>query len=157
MRPVGRVLAVAIAVAVVGLVAVSTGRAAACPVAPADPPPTVVGTEREVVLLRQDQAATCARLDELLLDVQPQLVNIAAATSSTSTAAASTRDRLPLELDVDGRLKVADVAGDGTLALTAGDRERLDLSWWGIWTIAGFILVLISAPYWERAWRFWRE
>jgi hypothetical protein len=45
----------------------------------------------------------------------------------------------------------------GVVALSDDDASRLDLAWWGVWLVAGFLLVLIAAPMWERAWRFWRE
>ncbi len=32
------------------------------------------------------------------------------------------------------------------VALGAGDRDRLDLAWWGIWGMVGLILVLLVAP-----------
>jgi hypothetical protein len=156
VRLLGRVLLVAL-VCWIALAWVERARAADClPLPDSLPaPPATDSTTWEVRELRRDLAQLCA----FQAEDQTTFAAIAAATSSTSTAAASTRDRLPLELDVDGRLKVAELAGDGggTLELTAGDRERLDLSWWGIWTVAGFILVLISAPLWEKAWRFWRE
>jgi hypothetical protein len=41
--------------------------------------------------------------------------------------------------------------------LGTADRERLDLSWWGAWAIVGLMLVQLIAPYWARAWRFWRD
>jgi len=46
----------------------------------------------------------------------------------------------------------ANTAGDGpaevsgTVALSGGDRERLDLAWYGVWAAVGLLLVLMIAP-----------
>lgn len=41
----------------------------------------------------------------------------------------------------------------GTVALSAADRERLDLSWWGVWAVGGLLLVVVLAPRWFAAFR----
>ena len=43
------------------------------------------------------------------------------------------------------------------VALAPVDRNRLDLSWWGVWAVVGTLWVLLIAPMFARAWRFWRE
>jgi len=37
-----------------------------------------------------------------------------------------------------------------TVALDGDSSSRLDLSWWGIWIVAGLLTVLIIRPYWDR-------
>lgn len=44
----------------------------------------------------------------------------------------------------------------GSLALEEEDRDRLDLSWWGTWSVVGLMLVLLLALSWNSSWRFWR-
>lgn len=45
----------------------------------------------------------------------------------------------------------------GEVSLSASDRERLDLGWWGAWATVGLLLVLLFAQKWHGAWRFMRE
>jgi hypothetical protein len=46
-----------------------------------------------------------------------------------------------------------DVAG--TVALSPDDAQRLDLSAYGVWFLGGLLLILIAAPMFTRAFRFW--
>lgn len=41
----------------------------------------------------------------------------------------------------------------GTVALSDEDRERADLTWWGMWALVGLTLTLIAAPRWFAAFR----
>lgn len=43
------------------------------------------------------------------------------------------------------------------VALSAADRERLDLTWWGLWALIGLTLALMVAPMFHHSWRFWRD
>lgn len=40
--------------------------------------------------------------------------------------------------------------GSTTVTLSPGDRERLDLNWWGVWALVGLVLVLMIAPAFLR-------
>jgi len=59
-------------------------------------------------------------------------------------------------------LQAAAVEDDATtaaqrVALAPVDRNRLDLSWFGVWAVVGTLWVLLIAPLFVRAFRFWRE
>lgn len=62
---------------------------------------------------------------------------------------------------IDARLEAMDDATPGTaaqrVALSAPDRERLDLAWYGMWAVVGLLLVLLVSQKWYGAWRFLRE
>jgi hypothetical protein len=45
----------------------------------------------------------------------------------------------------------------GTVALSADDAQRLDLSWYGAWAGVGVLLVLLVAPTFLRSFRFWSD
>jgi hypothetical protein len=45
---------------------------------------------------------------------------------------------------------------DGTVQLAADDADRAELTAWGIWFLAGVLLVLLFANLWHRAWKFWQ-
>lgn len=47
-------------------------------------------------------------------------------------------------------------ASSGTLALSADDSSRLDLTWWGVWAIVGVLFALMIAPLFVRTFRFWK-
>jgi hypothetical protein len=38
----------------------------------------------------------------------------------------------------------------GTVALDPDTTDRLDLAWWGMWAVAGLLLLQIIAPAWRR-------
>jgi hypothetical protein len=43
----------------------------------------------------------------------------------------------------------------GVVALSEDDQARLDLTWYGVWLLAGLTLVLLIAPMFVRSFRFW--
>lgn len=47
-------------------------------------------------------------------------------------------------------------SGGGSTSSSPDVLDRLDLMWWGVWAVAGLLLVLVIAPLWSRAWGFWR-
>lgn len=58
-----------------------------------------------------------------------------------------------LHADLTTTPGTTDIAG--TVALSSDDAERLDLVWYGVWLLAGITLVLIVAPMFVKAFRFW--
>jgi hypothetical protein len=46
--------------------------------------------------------------------------------------------------------------GTSSVALSPDDQTRMDLTWWGVWAVAGLVLVLLIAPDFRSSWRFWR-
>lgn len=68
----------------------------------------------------------CERLTALVAEAEAQTAQLALIEANTAG---------------DGPAEVS-----GTVALSAGDRERLDLTWWGVWAVAGLVLVLMIAP-----------
>jgi hypothetical protein len=42
------------------------------------------------------------------------------------------------------------------LLVEAQDHDRSDLAAWGVWFVAGVLLVSLFAPRWHGSWRFWR-
>jgi hypothetical protein len=45
----------------------------------------------------------------------------------------------------------------GTVALDGEASDRLDLTAWGVWFLAGLTVCLLFASKWDRVWRFWRD
>jgi hypothetical protein len=43
------------------------------------------------------------------------------------------------------------------VALAPVDRNRLDLTWWGVWALVGTTFGLFAGSHLLRAFRFWRE
>ena len=43
------------------------------------------------------------------------------------------------------------------VALAPVDRNRLDLTWWGVWACGGLMLGMFAGQILLRAFRFWRE
>jgi hypothetical protein len=92
---------------------------------------------------------TCPTADDACKALAERLEAQVAATEANGAKL----DQLHTDLTTTGG--ATEVAG--TVALSDDDASRLDLVWWGVWINSGFLLVLIAAPIWERAWRFWRE
>lgn len=47
-------------------------------------------------------------------------------------------------------------SGSLVASLSTNDGQRMDLVWWGVWTVAGLLVILIISPMLTDAFRFWR-
>ncbi len=125
--------AVLLLVLVVAGAAAGTAGAQAPPVcadAPSDfEPPLPNDSAIETRELRQDVAADCAAL----LDRLDSLIALQEAAVESETTTSAQR-----------------------VALAPVDRNRLDLMWWGAWATVGMMFVLLAAPMFLRAFRFWQ-
>src|SRR5262245_48983230 len=43
------------------------------------------------------------------------------------------------------------------VALDGEASDRLDVTGWGVWFLAGLTVCLLFAAKWDRVWRFWRD
>jgi hypothetical protein len=75
----------------------------------------------------------------------------------TDAACLALAERLE-QLDADTVANLPPPAGPvtGTVALSADDASRLDLSGWGVWFACGLLVCLLFAQMWHRVWGFWR-
>ena len=76
----------------------------------------------------------------------------------TDAACLAITERLEqLDADTVANLPVPAGPVSGTVALSADDASRLDLSSWGIWFLCGLTVCLLFAQLWHRVWKFWRD
>jgi hypothetical protein len=97
---------------------------------PPSPPGEITDDAIETRNQRIEDAQNCAALAERL----ETLVALTEAAADTAPGTAAQR-----------------------VALSTADRNRLDLSWWGVWAVVGTAWALMLAPMFQRAFRWWRE
>lgn len=129
---VGALVLVALAVP---LLVPDDGRAQTPPftVACHEPPPDMGGTVDDAIETReqrQEQAQDCAALVERLEAIY--FLQLDAIESETTASAQR-------------------------VALAPVDRNRLDLTWMGVWAMVGVSFGLLVAPMMQRAFRWWQE
>jgi hypothetical protein len=104
-----------------------------------------------VVGVPRSSAASFSR--RLLAAVSLVVVAAALATSPASAAA-------PTFPDACGSTNNFDYAVceriDYMVIQQDDEQQSLTLLWWGIWTIAGLLIVLLIAPMFVDSFRFWR-
>jgi hypothetical protein len=50
-----------------------------------------------------------------------------------------------------------DLGAIAPTAPTTDVTDRLDLTWWGVWIVAGLLTMLLVQPYWDRLFSWWRN
>lgn len=130
-------------------------QAAVCPT-PVDAS-GLTGVEFQVAKLRREQSFSCSAVIAALgseLKVSIRDVNVPPGSFSTRTAG-----ELPV---ADSTVRAAfDMDGE-TIAtqrvrLSTTDREKFDLTWYGVWLFCGIAIAQLLAPSWNRAWKWFRD